>query len=84
MRFKAYAWSGITRPGDAHDMGYYTFEAIPGLSIDYNTTNMALADISDWWKAGRDYHGQSLWIQIKWLFWGITLDFRFGDDVRDA
>lgn len=84
MKVKAYVWSGIERPNERFDMGYYNFELIPSVSVDFTTTDMAREDISDWWPHQRDYSGKSIFILVSWLFWGVTLDFRFGDDMRES
>lgn len=76
MKFKVYPWIEIDRRNDDDEKSLdWTIELLPLVQINYRFHDF---------KPSNDFPGLSkgAWFTIlfSWLIFGITFDFRFGDE----
>jgi hypothetical protein len=77
VKFKVYAWSGFYKSPEG-DYTHQSFELFPSIGWSRMRSDFIAdkdADIAE-------CHGSSVAVLVAWLFWGVTFDFRFGDDAK--
>ena len=77
MKFKAYGWSSVWRDNSGESSSW-AIDVLPTITLDYWRHDWDAYEE----RGIEETHVRYFYIMFSWLFFGVTFDFRFGEEER--